>query len=44
MTKYFATSILFLFNNEVVSLMALLIMVCMFLYQVLVARSNCHNQ
>ena len=44
MKKYLATSILFLFNDELVSIIALLIMTCMFIWEIAVARSNCHNQ
>jgi hypothetical protein len=44
MWKYIATSFLFLFNSEIVSLLALLLMVGMFIWQILIARSTCHNQ
>ena len=44
MWRYIATSILFLFNSEILSLLALLMMTIMFIGQILVARSNCHNQ
>ena len=44
MWKYIATSILFLLNNEIISLLALLLMMCMFIWQILIARSTCHNQ
>ena len=44
MWKYIATAIVFLFNSEVLSLLALLAMVCMFIGDILIARSNCHNQ
>ncbi len=44
MFKYCATAILLLFNSEILSLLALLVMACLFIGDILVARSNCHNQ
>ena len=44
MVKYISTAILLFFNSEIISLLALLVMTCMFIGDILVARSNCHNQ
>ena len=44
MFKYIAPAILLLFNSEIISLLALLVMVCMFIGDILIARTNCHNQ